>query len=110
MSSTTGGRMFWRRSPNPTSPREAFWHLSDSRWLKVLQRSITEPVIDTIKLPGFPAEELQSHTVGSAYEKTMAEASNFYTFVKAACARNGKPIQPGTEILDFGVSWGRIIR
>lgn len=102
--------MFWRPRPQPTSPREAFGHLSDSRWLKVLQRSIAEPVIDGITLPGFPAAELQSQTVGSAYDKTLSEASNFYTYVKAACAKNGKPIQPGTEILDFGVSWGRIIR
>lgn len=102
--------MFWRPRPQPTTPREAFGRLSDSRWLKVLQRSITSPVIDGISLPGFPAAEMQSHTVGSAYDKTLSEASNFYTYVKAACANNGKPIQPGTEILDFGVSWGRIIR
>jgi ubiquinone/menaquinone biosynthesis C-methylase UbiE len=102
--------MFWRHKPQPTSPREAFGKLSDARWLKVLQRSITEPVIDGIRLPGFAAEEMQSKTVGSAYDKTLEEASNFYTYVKGACARHGKPIQPGTDILDFGVSWGRIIR
>jgi SAM-dependent methyltransferase len=102
--------MFWRSKPQATSPREAFGRLSDSRWLKVLQRSIKEPVIDGIRLPGFPAEDLQSQTVGSAYDRTLQEASNFYTYVKAVCARNGKPIQPGTEILDFGVSWGRILR
>ncbi|MEJ5992281.1 class I SAM-dependent methyltransferase [Ramlibacter sp. PS3R-8] len=78
--------------------------------MKVLQRSIKEPVIDGIRLPGFPPAELQVYTVGSAFDKTLSEASNFYAHVKAACARNGKPIRPGTEILDFGVSWGRVIR
>lgn len=102
--------MFWRSKPRPTSPREAFGRRSDAHWLKVLQRSIKEPVIDGIRLPGFPAEELQSQTVGSAYEKTLEEASNFYRYAKAACASHGKPIQPGTEILDFGVGWGRILR
>jgi ubiquinone/menaquinone biosynthesis C-methylase UbiE len=92
------------------SALEAFGRLSDSRWLKVLKRSIKEPVIDGVRLPGFPPEELQSRTVGSAYDQTLTEACNFYTYLKDVCAQHAVPVQPGTEILDFGVSWGRIIR
>lgn len=92
------------------SARQAFGQLSDSRWLKVLKRSIKEPVIDGVRLPGFPPEQLQSRTVGSAFDHALTEAGNFYTYVKDVCARHGVPVQPGTRILDFGVSWGRIIR
>lgn len=92
------------------SARQVFERLSDSRWLKVLKRSIKEPVIDGVRLPGFPPEELQSRTVGSSYDHTLGEAFNFYTYVKDVCAAHGTPVRRGSEILDFGVSWGRIIR
>lgn len=102
--------LFRGRTGPFASAREAFGHLGDERWLKVLQRSIKEPVIDGIRLPGFPPERLQSHTVGSSSEHALQEAGNFYRYMKAACAKHGSPVQPGSEILDFGVSWGRIIR
>lgn len=92
------------------SARQVFGRLSDERWLKVLQRSIKDPVIDGFRLPGFPPEHLQSKTVGSAYDHALREACNFYSYVKDVCAKHASPVRPGTEILDFGVSWGRIIR
>ncbi len=92
------------------SAREVFGRLSDARWLKVLTRSITEPVIKGVRLPGFAPPDMQSHTVGSSGKGTLKEAYNFYTYAKQVCAEYGKPIRLGSEILDFGVSWGRIIR
>lgn len=49
-------------------------------------------------------------TVGSSYDHALGEAFKFYTYVKDMCARHGAPLRAGSEILDFGVSWGRIIR
>ncbi|MGH8177581.1 MAG: class I SAM-dependent methyltransferase [Steroidobacter sp.] len=92
------------------SARQVFGHLRDSQWLKILKRSIKEPLIKGVRLPGFASSEMQRHTVGSDYEHTLGEAFNFYTYVKDVCDRNGVPIRQGSEILDFGVSWGRIIR
>jgi SAM-dependent methyltransferase len=92
------------------SPRRVFGRLNDRRWFEVLARSINESVIRGVRLPGFPAPEMQSLTVGSAGRGTLKEALNFYTHVKNVCAKHGRPIRPGSEILDFGVSWGRIIR
>jgi SAM-dependent methyltransferase len=102
--------MIWPFRPRPTTPLEAFGPLSDARWLKVLLRSINAPEIGGIRLPGFPPPEMQSSTVGSAYKSTLREAHNFYVFVKAACARHATAIHAGTQVLDFGVSWGRILR
>lgn len=102
---------FKKKTPQPArSAREAFGTLSDPKWLRVLKRSIKEPVIDGVRLPGFPPAELQSHTVGSAFDRTLVEAGNFYKYAKSACATHGHPIEPNSQILDFGVSWGRIIR
>jgi SAM-dependent methyltransferase len=92
------------------SARQVFGQISDSRWLKILKRSIKESVVDGVHLPGFPAEELQRRTVGSSNDHTLGEAFAFYTYAKEVCARHGIPVRPGSEILDFGVSWGRIIR
>lgn len=102
---------FKKKTAQPArSAREAFGRLSDPKWLRVLKRSIKEPVIDGVRLPGFPPAELQSHTVGSAFDRTLVEAGNFYTYAKNVCATHGHLIEPNSQILDFGVSWGRIIR
>lgn len=90
--------------------RDVFGRVSDSRWLKVLKRSITEPIIKGVSFPRFPSAELQSHTVGSSGEHTLKEAFLFYTYLKEVCRSNRTPVRPGFQILDFGVSWGRIIR
>jgi len=92
------------------SALQAFGRLRDSQWLKILKRSIKEPVINGVRLPGFPSSELQRQTVGSDYERTLGEALNFYTYARDVCATNGIKIQQGSRVLDFGVSWGRIIR
>lgn len=92
------------------SPREAFGGLSDSAWLRIVKRSLVERVIDGAKLPGFPANEIQIRTVGSANGAALDEAFNFYVFVKRACARYGVELSPSARVLDFGIGWGRIAR
>lgn len=102
--------MMFRFRTGPRTARTVFGGLKDSRWLKIVKRSIKEPFIDGVRLPGFPPPELQRSTVGTAYESTLDEAFRFYTYLKDACARHGARVRPHSEILDFGVSWGRIIR
>jgi SAM-dependent methyltransferase len=92
------------------SVRQTFGRLRDSQWLEILKQSIREPLIKGVRLPGFASSEMQRHTVGSDYELSLQEAFNFYTYVKDVCEKTAVPIRPGSEILDFGVSWGRIIR
>lgn len=100
----------FRLFPGNRSAREAFGGLSDAEWLKVLDRSRTRRVIKGVKLPGFAPEEIQSHTVGASGFGALYAACQFYSYLKSACTQYGKPIGPATEILDFGVSWGRILR
>jgi hypothetical protein len=85
------------------SVREVFGRYSDSRWLKVLIRSIDEPVIKGVRLPGFAPPEVQSSTVGSANKGALKEAFRFYTYVKEACAAHSRPLGASSHILDFGV-------
>jgi SAM-dependent methyltransferase len=84
--------------------------LSDDEWLRVLHRSIQDRYYRRVRLPGFPTDELQNRSVGSAGEHALTEASIFYAFVKAACQRHDAPISARTRILDFGLGWGRIVR
>lgn len=94
----------------PRTARKVFGHMTDRQWLKVLDRSRTQSVIKGVKLPGFAPAAIQSHTVGATDFAALYGASQFYSYVKAVCAQYGKPIIPGTHILDFGVGWGRILR
>jgi ubiquinone/menaquinone biosynthesis C-methylase UbiE len=92
------------------SPREVFGSLDDQSWYAVLTASVKEPVQNGVRLPGFAAADLQSQTVGSSGTFALAEALKFYSFVRKACDANDRPLGAETRILDFGVSWGRIIR
>lgn len=94
----------------PRTVRQTFGRLTDSRWLKVLKRSIHEPEIKGVKLPGFPPGEVQNSSVGGAWSHALDEAFLFYKYVKEICQKYGTSLHPNSQVLDFGVSWGRIIR
>jgi SAM-dependent methyltransferase len=98
----------WRRElPNPYS---RFSGTSDLDWLNVLIRSINEPVIDGVQMPGFPSDEIQRNSVGASGEHTLREAFNFFSIVKRYANQVGRPLKNGTRVLDFGCGWGRILR
>src|SRR5262245_59962468 len=86
----------------PPTARHAFAGLDDAAWLRVLVASIQQPIQNGVRLPGFPPAEMQIHSVGSAYEATLADAARFYSFVRQTCVTSRKPIHSRTKILDFG--------
>jgi ubiquinone/menaquinone biosynthesis C-methylase UbiE len=83
---------------------------SDEQWYELLRRSVDQPVIDGIRVPGFPSSELQVLSTSHAWDDALAEAFAFFRIVKEACAARRQPVGPRTRLLDFGVGWGRIIR
>ena len=90
--------------------RGQFGGLSDDQWLDVLIKSVEQPVIKGVRMPSFAAAEVQKETVGAANKDALKAAHVFYVYAKAACQRYGSVLQEGSQILDFGVSWGRICR
>jgi ubiquinone/menaquinone biosynthesis C-methylase UbiE len=90
--------------------RETFGHLSDDEWINVLVRSIDEPVIDGVVMPGFPPSETQIALQGSSGRAALDHAFRFYLEAKAYAAFSGRPFRDGRKLLDFGAGWGRIIR
>ena len=101
--------LFGRRKPRD-EPSARFSGLSDDDWLALLVRSVTEPVIDGVRMPGFPDDLLQRNTVGSAGEQALREAFTFVSFVKKHASQLGRPVNGETRVLDFGCGWGRILR
>lgn len=89
--------------------RERFGALSDDDWCHLLARSVTEPVIDGVQFPAFPNDDMQRHVHGSFGANAIAEAADFFKFVKANTYRTA-PAAHGKRILDFGAGWGRTIR
>jgi len=83
---------------------------SDQDYLEILLRSVNESVIDGVRMPDFPHDELQLYTVGSSNEKALRAGFRFYKAVKGYCKLFNRPLQPDSRILDFGCGWGRITR
>lgn len=85
--------------------------LSDEEWLNMMIRSVQNPIVDGIELPGFPSEEFQRNTVGSVGVNAISyEAYNFYRLIKQYASQLGIALNRGTTLLDFGCGWGRMIR
>ena len=57
---------------------EKFRDLSDDAWLQMLIRSIDVPVVDDLKMPRFPSDEVQSQFVGSSRLDALREGAAFY--------------------------------
>jgi SAM-dependent methyltransferase len=86
-----------------------FGDLSDQEWLEVLQRSISEPVIDGIEFPGFPDDELQTLIHGHSREQALLDAWQFYCYSRDSTYRAAANVRD-KRLLDFGAGWGRIAR
>jgi ubiquinone/menaquinone biosynthesis C-methylase UbiE len=83
---------------------------TDEQWLDLLMRSVTEPTIEGVEFPRFPHPDIQRKLVGSADEHALREAFQFYSYVKAYAAALQMPLHSKTQVLDFGVGWGRFAR
>ena len=80
-----------------------FNQLSDEAWFAKLIRSQSDL---SLGLPGFPSDAVQRTFVGQSGETALKEAFVFY---QAVLRRLGAGVRE-TNLLDFGVGWGRIIR
>ena len=58
-------------------PSSIFGDLDDEAWFEVLVRSINEPIISGVILPGFPKPDVQATIGGSSGRITLQEAFNF---------------------------------
>jgi ubiquinone/menaquinone biosynthesis C-methylase UbiE len=87
-----------------------FRSLTDEQWHQLIQRSVREPMIEGVRFPGFPPEELQRNFVGSANETTLHEAFAFFRHIQRWRAKLGITFTSTSKVLDFGTGWGRIIR
>jgi SAM-dependent methyltransferase len=84
--------------------------LTDQQWLEVLIKSRKKSATGGIALPGFPPDQVQRDSVGSAGEQALHEAFNFYREIKKYGSDLGNVLTPDSHILDFGCGWGRMIR
>jgi cyclopropane fatty-acyl-phospholipid synthase-like methyltransferase len=85
--------------------------MSDRKWFDLLDKSAENKPTDGIELPGFPSEEFQIASIGSAGTTALIEGQRFYTLIKHYADRLGVTLDPQeTAIMDFGCGWGRMTR
>ena len=92
------------------SHREVFGSLSHAQWLRVLRRSLHDPVIEAVSMPAFPPLRHQTDTHGTGGRGALEEAGRFVAAVDQYAAREGWPVGESTRVLDFGCGWGRMLR
>jgi len=91
-------------------PYSAFHDLSDAEWHELLLASVSDPTVNGVAFPGFPAEATQELFTSFKNEEAIREALVFYDIVRRAGADYGRGWDRRTTLLDFGVGWGRIAR
>jgi len=85
-----------------STPLQLFHGLDDQQWHETVAKSIHGSVEG---LPGFPSSSLQEIFVGESNEAALAEAFAIYKLLKARATLTRE-----TNVLDFGVGYGRILR
>lgn len=89
---------------------DAIRNMKDERYLKLLRKTIKNPVQKGVAFPGFPSADVQTTFVGSANETSLNEAFQFWQLVKREARLGGRPLQRDSRLLDFGCGWGRYLR
>ena len=84
--------------------------IDDEDWIEIIFQSISEPIIDGIRFPGFPDSAIQSAMVGSSGETALKGARKFYLEMKRYIKKLDIELGEDTNILDFGCGFGRHIR
>lgn len=100
----------FQRTDDENDVMAPFRSKSDQEWCGLLERSVTEEIIEGIRFPRFPNEALQSQFVGSANSSALQEAMWFYKELKDQSDRAGTSISLNSRVLDFGCGWGRYLR
>ena len=88
----------------------SFRGISDELWRALLQKKYSVyPRIKSV-LPDWPDEELQRSWVGNCAEPLDQQSFGFIRNLKSVYDRYGPKELSQSNVLDFGVGWGRLIR
>jgi SAM-dependent methyltransferase len=82
--------------------------LDDWQWLELNLQAVDATVSNV--LPKLPSESLQTSFVGSSGKQSLREGFSFYRICKAQAETYGVDITRETQVLDFGMGWGRMLR
>ncbi|MGH9279486.1 MAG: class I SAM-dependent methyltransferase [Acidimicrobiales bacterium] len=103
----------WQRAvEDGTIPADVFAGVDDRQWLWLNTAGLRrEPALAGL-LPGMPDTSVQLEYTGTAGDRIMREAWNFYRLVRDSHDRYSRGARLGrsTDVLDFGCGWGRVIR
>lgn len=80
-------------------------------WFNLICESCKHSVFfEGVELPAFPTDELQTRTTGESGASALRDAFIFYQDCLEGFKQLGAPLKRESQLLDFGVGWGRIAR
>jgi SAM-dependent methyltransferase len=87
-----------------------FHNLNDSEWTELLFKSVDSQIIDGVRFPGFPDENIQVGTIGSSGKDSLLEPKVMYNEIRRIVAQQNRPFDEKTTLLDFACGYGRNVR
>jgi ubiquinone/menaquinone biosynthesis C-methylase UbiE len=87
-----------------------FLNLNDADWADLLFKSVDSQIIDGVKFPGFPAEDIQLGMIGSSGKNALYEPKTMYQEIRRIAVQQNKPFDEKTTLLDFACGFGRNVR
>ncbi|WP_424363674.1 methyltransferase domain-containing protein [Methylocystis parvus] len=89
---------------------EKFGHVSNDEWLRILTRSVEEPVIDGEDFPRFPHPSRQGDDNGDVDREAIVRAHALWIYAEGYCRAFGSPLTAHSTVLDVGCGWGALTR
>lgn len=89
---------------------EKFGHVSNDEWLKIVTRSVEEPVVEGENFPRFPHAFRPKDDRGAGDGEAMIRAHALWIYAEGYCRAYGSPLNAHSSVLDVGCGWGALTR
>ncbi len=107
-SDTPRRNAYFERGGNPFAEKYGAAELSV--WKNALHRAVTEPIVDGIRFPDMPEDEIQIGMHGTAGRMSIDGALSYYSVIQKYAGEAGSRVGGDNRLLDFGSGWGRMLR
>jgi len=87
-----------------------FRNIEDSKWINMVFQSVDSELIEGVKFPGFPDDNIQLRMIGSYGKGALYEPKMMYQEIRRIAVKCKMQFDEKTILLDFACGYGRNVR